>query len=309
MNPPPLPRLSGYAFADTPLDRADKLRDDAAALSALWPQARILVVDDEGRAHADEAGQPFVVTGAQLGGGPGTAIFLGLRDGQAWFAVRADVVSLEAQQRMDLRCAAATWPAFEAGVFALARALQYWQNGSRHCGSCGGAIAFRRAGYQGVCSQCGREHYPRVDPAVIVAVSDGERLLLGRQATWPPRRWSVVAGFVEPGESLEQTVAREVHEETCVRVRDCRYLGAQPWPFPGALMLGFEADADPDEPQVDDELEAARWFSAEEIGAALRREAEGDDGEGILLSPPISIARSLIERWYRQRLARAAAEA
>jgi len=292
-------KLSGYAFADTPLDRADKLRDDAAALMALWPAARILVVDDEGNAHADETGQPLPVTGAQLGGGPGTAIFLGLREGQAWFAVRADVVSLEAPQRIDLRRAAATWPVFEAGVFALARALLHWHKGTRHCGSCGGPVEFRRAGYQGVCGQCGREHYPRVDPAVIVAVSDGQRLLLGRQSGWAPRHWSVLAGFVEPGESLEQTVAREVYEETRVRVRTSRYLGAQPWPFPGALMLGFEADAEADEPQVDDELEAARWFGVEEIGAALRREAEGDDGEGILLSPPISISRALIERWYR----------
>lgn len=302
----PTEKLSGYAFADTPLDRADKLRDDAAALRALWPQARLLVVDDEGRAHADEAGQPLAITGAQLGGGPGTAIFLGLREGRGWFAMRAGAVSVEAPQRVDLRRAAATWPAFEAGVFALARALLHWHAGTRHCGSCGGAVEFRRAGYQGVCAQCGREHYPRVDPAVIVAVSDGERLLLGRQSGWPPRRWSVLAGFVEPGETLEQTVAREVFEETRVRVRASRYLGAQPWPFPGALMLGFEADAEVDEPQVDDELEAARWFDAEEVGAALRREAEGDDGEGILLSPPISIARSLIERWYRRRLAREA---
>ncbi len=293
--------LSGYAFADTPLDRADKLRDDAAALLGLWPQARILIVDDEGRAHADETGQAMVVTGAQLGGGPGAAIFLGLREAQAWFAVRADVVSFEAPQRIDLRRAAASWPAFEAGVFALARALLHWHAGTRHCGTCGGAVEFRRAGYQGACIQCGREHYPRVDPAVIVAVSDGERLLLGRQSGWPARRWSVVAGFVEPGESLEQTVAREVYEETRVRVRASRYLGAQPWPFPGALMLGFEADAEPDEPQVDGELEAARWFAVDEIGEALRREAAGDDGEGILLSSPISIARSLIEHWYMQR--------
>lgn len=296
-------KLSGYAFADTSLDRADKLREDAAALLGLWPQARILIVDDEGRAFADDAGQPLAVTGAQVGGGPGTAIFLGLREGQAWFAVRADVISFEAPQRVDLRRAAAIWPAFEAGVFALACALLHWHTGTRHCGSCGGAVEFRRAGYQGVCSQCGREHYPRVDPAVIVAVSDGERLLLGRQSGWPARRWSVVAGFVEPGESLEQTVAREVYEETHVRVRNSRYLGAQPWPFPGALMLGFEADAEADEPQVDGELEAARWFSVDEIGEALRREADGGEGEGILLSSPISIARSLIEHWYSQRQA------
>ena len=112
-----------------------------------------------------------------------------------------------------------------------------------------------------------------MDPAVIVAVSDGERLLLGRQASWPARRYSVIAGFVEPGETLEQTVVREVFEETRVRVRSCRYLGAQPWPFPGALMLGFVADAEPDAPQVDGELEDARWFTVR--GNRRRAPAQG----------------------------------
>jgi len=171
----------------------------------------------------------------------------------------------------------------------------HWRSRNRHCGLCGGEIEFRRAGYQGHCLQCGAEHYPRVDPAVIVAVSDGERLLLGRQASWPAGRYSVIAGFVEPGETLEQTVAREVLEETGVRVRSSRYLGAQPWPFPGSLMLGFAAQAEPDEPRVDDELEDARWFTREQIGQALERT---DGSAGLWLSPRISIARSLIEHWY-----------
>ena len=128
---------------------------------------------------------------------------------------------------------------------------------------------------------------------MIVSVSDGERLLLGREATWPPRRWSVLAGFVEPGETLEQTVMREVFEESQVRVRACRYLGSQPWPFPSSLMLGFEADAGPDVPVPNtDELEAVRWFTREEIGAALRGEGE------VQLPPRVSISRWLIERWH-----------
>ena len=171
---------------------------------------------------------------------------------------------------------------------------------TRFCGLCAGAIEFRRGGYVAHCTQCGNDQYPRVDPAVIVAVSDGQRLLLGRQASWPAQRYSVVAGFVEPGESLEQTVVREVFEETRVRVRSCRYLGAQPWPFPGALMLGFIADAHPDEPQVDGELEDARWFTLEEIIAASLRDTCQDNDGGVLLSPRISIARSLIEYWVAQ---------
>lgn len=296
----PARTLTGFAFADSTLDRADALRDDADALARLWPSARVLVIDSDGNALADEAGQPAIPVGAQLGGGPGTAIFLGLNDGQAWFAANAETVAFAAPTRIDLRRAAATWPAFEAGLFALARALLHWHSRTRHCGVCGRAVQFRRAGYLGYCTQCSAEHYPRVDPAVIVAVSDGERLLLGRQAGWPPRRYSVVAGFVEPGETLEQTVAREVFEETHVRVTAARYLGAQPWPFPGTLMLGFEADAHPDAPQVDGELEHAAWFTHDQIDAALRRDA-ADDGEGILLSPRISIARALIEHWHSQR--------
>lgn len=289
--------ISGYAFAGDPLDRADALRNDPDALFQLWPQARVIVLDKQGEAFADAQGLLAQVHGHTLGGGPGTAIFLGRRAEQAWFAVEADTVALDTPHRCDLRRAAAQWPDFEAGVFALARAMFHWRSRNRHCGLCGGEVEFRRAGYQGHCLQCGAEHYPRVDPAVIVAVSDGERLLLGRQRSWPAGRYSVLAGFVEPGETLEQTVAREVLEEAGVRVRSSRYLGAQPWPFPGSLMLGFTALAEPDEPRVDDELEDARWFSHQEIGAALERQ---DGSNGLWLSPRISIARSLIEHWYRQ---------
>ena len=298
--PDPTP-LEGFAFAADPLDRADALRGDAVALRALWPDARLLVLDGEGRAAATADGALLAVHGRDFAGGPGTAVFLGRSrsGGQAWFAAEAATLpALQAAQWIDLRRAAAEWPAAIAGAFAYARGMLWWQARNRFCGVCGGAIAFDRGGFTGHCAQCGNDHYPRVDPAVIVAVSDGERLLLGRQAAWPPRRWSVIAGFVEPGETLEQTVAREVHEETAVRVRACRYLGAQPWPFPGALMLGFEALAEPDEPSVDGELEQARWFDRAEIGAALHRDGGGAGDDGILLAPPISIARSLIAHWH-----------
>lgn len=285
------------------LDRADHLRDDPAALTALWPNARVVLLDDAGLAAADSAGQLLAPRGHEISEGPGgvgAAVFLGLdHDGGGWFALAAALTAFTAPQWLDLRSAAAHWPALDAGVFAQARALQHWRSRHRFCGVCGGAVVLSRGGWQGRCEQCGLEHYPRTDPAVIVAVSDGPRLLLGRQSTWPPRRYSVVAGFVEPGESLEQTVAREVREETGVRVRDCRYLASQPWPFPGALMLGFSARAEPDVPQVGDELEDARWFSADEIRAAQARDAlaaEDDDG-GPLLASPISIARWLIEQW------------
>lgn len=289
--------LQGFAFQGATLDRADALRGDATALRELWPDARLIVLDGEGRAAADASGAPMPLRGAAFGGGPGTAIFLGKAGTQAWFALDATALpALEAAQWIDLRRAAADWPADLASVFAYARGMLYWHARNRYCGVCGGSVAFDRGGFVGHCAQCRNDHYPRVDPAVIVAVGDGERLLLGRQSGWPPRRWSVIAGFVEPGEAPEQTVVREVLEETGVRVHACRYLASQPWPFPGALMLGFEALAAADEPCVDGELEAARWFTREEIGLALQ--ADDPEAAPFLLSPPISIARSLIEYWY-----------
>jgi NAD+ diphosphatase len=295
-----------FSFVDGALDRADALRDDAAALAALWPRARVLLLEDDGCALADGDGRLFAPTGALVGGGPGTAVFLGLRGDEGWFAQRAATVGpdalADAPRRVDLRGAAATWPASDATAFAQARAVLHWHARHRHCGACGGELAFVRAGWLGRCAACGSEHYPRTDQAIIAAVTDGKRLLLGRQATWGPRRWSVLAGFVEPGESLEQTVAREVLEESGVRVRGSRYLASQPWPFPGALMLGFIAHAEPDEPQAGEELEDVRWFGADEVRAGLAADwAQADaDGEGIILSAPISISRWLVERWLAE---------
>lgn len=290
---------SPFAFLDGALDRADHLRDDDAALVARWPQARVILLDDDGRALADAHRALHAPTGAELGGGPGTAIFLGVRGEQAWFAQRAATVAFDAVERVDLRSAATHWNAAEATVFAQARAVLQWHARHRHCGMCGGDVEFVRGGWLGRCRACGAEHYPRTDQAIIAAVTDGTRLLLGRQASWPPNRWSVLAGFVEPGESLEQTVAREVMEETGVRVRSARYLASQPWPFPGSLMLGFLAEAEPDAPVAGDELEEVRWFDADEVRDGLSREwSADDDGTGrIVLSSSISIARWLITQW------------
>ena len=303
-------RAAPYAFVEAALDRAENLRDDAAALERLWAAGRALVLDADGCAWADGNGALLAPQAAGLAATPGDALFLGLRGDEGWFAMRegdlavdatapstdAGIAHRDTPARIDLRSAAAAWPDFEATAFAQARAVLHWRARHRFCGACGGALAFRRAGWLGHCAACDLEHYPRTDPAVIVAVSDGERLLLGRGPGWAPRRYSVLAGFVEPGESLEQTVVREVFEESSVRVRACRYLGSQPWPFPSSLMLGFEAEAFPDVPHCpSDELEDARWFGRDEVGAALRGESGPD---GLLLSPSISISRWLIERWH-----------
>jgi NAD+ diphosphatase len=304
IDPLPLQAHAGaFAFLEGALDRADHLRDAPGELSALWPQARVLLLDDDGRALADDAQRLSAIAGAALGGMPANAVFLGLHDGQGWFAARAATVDVQAPQRVDLRAAAATWPAFESSVFAQARAVLHWHARHRHCGVCGGDLQFVRAGWLGRCAQCGSEHYPRTDQAIIAAVTDGRRLLLGRQNGWPPKRYSVLAGFVEPGESLEQTVAREVLEESGVRVHACRYLASQPWPFPGSLMLGFLALAHPDTPVAGDELEDVRWFDVDQVRAGLARDwatPMADDEPGIALSPPISIARWLVECWLAE---------
>lgn len=293
---------SPFAFIDGALDRAEHLRNDTTRLAALWPGACVLLLDAEGHALADAEGAPRPLAGADIGERPPGAVLLGLDgDGRAWFALAADAVEVAASgapTRVDLRTAAGTWPLREATAFAQARAVLHWRARHRFCGACGGALDYERAGWLGRCMQCGLEHYPRTDPAVIVAVSDGARLLLGRQASWPARRYSTLAGFVEPGETLEQTIVREVFEESGVRVRACRYLASQPWPFPSSLMLGFMAEAEPDEPRPnDEELEDARWFTRDEVGAALRGETRD---AGLLLSPRLSISRWLVECWYRE---------
>jgi NAD+ diphosphatase len=178
----------------------------------------------------------------------------------------------------------------EAGLLAYARALAYWRGRHRHCGSCGAPCEPQRAGHSMRCTSaaCAAEYFPRIDPAIIVLVTDGERALLGRQPSWPAGRYSTIAGFVEPGESLEDTVAREVLEETGVRVRDCHYHSSQPWPFPSSLMLGFMATAEPGSiAGASAELEDARWFTREEVASGTPA-----------LPPRTSISHRLIECWF-----------
>ncbi len=192
----------------------------------------------------------------------------------------------------ELRPLAATLPSDSAGLLAYARALAYWRMRHRFCGVCGSPTQPTRAGHVLRCSApaCGNDFFPRIDPAIIVLVTDasGEHALLGRQATWPPGRFSTIAGFVEPGESLEDAVVREVYEETGVRVASVSYQSSQPWPFPSSLMLGFQAVAATSEiTQVDGELEEARWFSRADIAAGTPT-----------LPPPASISFRLIEAWF-----------
>jgi NAD+ diphosphatase len=181
----------------------------------------------------------------------------------------------------------------DAGLLAYARAMVRWHRQHTFCGACGARTVMLEAGFLRRCTnaQCGQQHFPRTDPAIIVLVTHDDRALLGRQANWDATWYSVLAGFVEPGESLEQAVRREVKEEAGITVGEVRYDSSQPWPFPSSLMIGFTAEALDDGIRIgDDELEDARWFSRADIDAAL------EAGE-LRLSPRTSISRHLIEQW------------
>jgi NAD+ diphosphatase len=214
----------------------------------------------------------------------------------AGFVFAAEIESLEApllrlgSRFEDLRVVASALPASQAGLLAYARAMVSWRRRHRFCGCCGSPTVAARSGHTLVCvnAACRTEHFPRIDPAIIVLVSDGDRALLGRQASWPPRRYSTIAGFVEPGESLEDAVAREVLEETGILVDTIQYQSSQPWPFPASLMLGFSAHAVSTEiKRWDEELEDVRWFSRGDIAAGAA-----------LLPPRQSISFRLIEQWF-----------
>ena len=190
----------------------------------------------------------------------------------------------------ELRPLSSRLPAEEAGLLAYARALTIWRLRHRFCGLCGAPTRPQRAGHVMQCTAapCAHEVFPRIDPAIIVLVTDGERALLGRQASWPVGRYSTIAGFVEPGESLEDAVAREVLEETGVRVRRVDYQSSQPWPFPSSLMLGFHALAEPDSQiRPSEELDDARWFTREDIAAGTP-----------IMPPPQAISYRLIASWF-----------
>src|SRR5579862_9843537 len=194
-------------------------------------------------------------------------------------------------QFAELRPLAPILDADEAGLLAYARALATWRARHRFCGVCGARTTPVSAGHCLACSnpECAQEFFPRIDPAIIVLVSDGERALLGRQPSWPERRYSTIAGFVEPGESLEDAVVREVAEETGVEAGNVRYHSSQPWPFPASLMLGFFASAAPgSEVRAGRELQDARWFTRAQI----------DSGEA-LAPPSQSISWRLIDAWLK----------
>lgn len=284
----PLPLARGT------VDRCEDKREDETWLSAAWqdPGTRVLVVQD-GRALVDSAGHLVLLPPAEAPAGP--RFLLGVEAGRAYFSVPAALPDPagDGERAAGLAEVGATLDDREAGLLVQAVALEFWHARHTHCPRCGSVTHLGRAGYVRRCPADGSEHFPRVDPAVIMLVRDPhDRCLLARKPIWPRLRHSVLAGFVEPGESLEQAVGREVSEEVGLRVTTVTYMASQPWPFPSSLMLAFVATATHTEFAVDgDEICAARWFTRTELERATRA------GE-VLLPPASSIARRLIESWH-----------
>jgi len=235
---------------------------------------------------------------------PEEAVLLGEADGVAYWAVRDPTELVPGEDpvdRADLRTAGAALDALGAGLLTSAVAVLNWHDNARFCGRDGSRTRPRAAGWHRVCEAEGHEDYPRTDPAVICLVHDGaDRVLLARQPVWPEGRFSVLAGFVEAGESLEACVLREIHEEVGVPVRDVAYLGSQGWPFPRSLMVGFRAVADADAPlrPAEGEIAEAMWVSRAEVRQALAAgDWAGAEGSPLLLPGGVSIARAMLEAW------------
>jgi NAD+ diphosphatase len=324
------------AFTGARLDRAgDGRRRDPAWIASLRadPAARAVVAGTRG---VRLAGDRLAIVALADAGGAAEPLLLGLDADGPLFAVDEDVPppgseapppvaagaargepargpqgaeAPDGSRPVGLRDAVVVLPQDESGLVAYAAALINWHRRNRFCAVCGAASEVGEGGLVRTCARCGTEHHPRTDPVVIMLVTDGDRVLLGRQAVWPPRRYSALAGFVEPGESLEEAVAREVREESGVEIEAPEYVESQPWPFPASLMLGFRARWRSGTPRPEEgEIEDVRWFSRDEVAAAAAEDEDGwgsapgphDGAEGLLLPPRIAIARRLVERWLDQ---------
>lgn len=309
MHPIDPPRTNTFAGLSLVLDRVAERREDTIWVNDLAASAgaRFILIDPLGETYLrldgnalrwlSSAERERLLPDAK-------ASLLGIAHGQPHFLVAVDdnerAATLEpalAARRAGLRDAGLQLPADEAALFAYAKGLAHWQRETLHCARCGSELVLVAAGHRAQCNnpQCGRLHFPRTDAAIIVLVEHQGACLLGRQAGWPKGRYSTLAGFLEPGEALEDAVRREVAEEAGVAVGEVYYHSSQPWPLPASLMVGFFAAAlSPEIRLRDDELEDARWFTPAEILAGL---ADGS----FLPSPPLSVSYRLLSDWLQLR--------
>ncbi len=294
------PVKHAIAFTGATMDRADHLRANPQALAARmdW-RARLLLLDGlEPRFAADGS----LAWGTLADADPASDLaLLGLdTGGKACFVeIAATTTGSTAHANPRLWQAMASLSPQDLAIYGAARSLVDWHARHRFCARCGSASQLAKGGWQRSCTAqtCKAEHFPRVDPVTIMLVEHDGRLLLGRQPRFPPKRFSALAGFVEPGESIEEAVAREVQEEAGVAVRDVRYIASQPWPFPSSLMVGCHSFAIDDALTVDTtELEEARWFSRQEVATAMA----GDETGAFIAPPPFAIAHHLLRWWLEQ---------
>ena len=300
----PLPHVALSTHAH---NRQGLQRTDQAWLDGQWadPATRVLLVSGT-RIRPQEGRIPWLAPDQVPG--EGTRVLLGVRDGRTHFAFivepgSAPGVPSEWVALRGLLPLLADGPGDEAPMLFHAIGLAEWHFATRFCPRCGGSLEVRAAGHELRCTACGRAQFPRTDPAVIMAVvhgdpgTDEEEVLLGRQHAWPQGRWSTLAGFLEPGETFEDAVRREVAEEVGVEVGEVDYFGNQPWPLPASLMVGFLARALTHEIHVDGaEIEEARWFTRAQLTA--------DIAEGRVVVPrSVSISSSLLQHWYGGPLA------
>ncbi|MCB2108947.1 MAG: NAD(+) diphosphatase [Rhodobacteraceae bacterium] len=301
-------------YSGVPLDRAAELRADADRIARLlksatarfvpvWTQRHLIAgtTPDQTRAVTLEYSESVLEAAAV------SPVFLGFDGDTPWFALGLKDSETPPQigpgEFRILNEVVSLLPAREAATLAYARAMVIWHANHMHCGRCGSPAASTEGGHSRTCtnSACGHRSFPRTDPAVITLIEDqaGERALMGRQAKWVNGMYSTIAGFVEPGESLEESVMRETYEETGVRVADVRYLASQPWPFPASIMLGFRAKAVTTEINlVDDELEDCQWFTREDLRAFGKPGTPHADKR---LPNPFSISRFLVDTWLAEK--------
>ena len=275
------------AFIGNRLDRCANRRNDAAWLAGLRaaPEARMVHINGDstivvdGRLDTSRAANGDIV------------VFLGLDETLApWFACKSEVT----ENLVDLRGLAMeqALPGAQIGILAQARSLVHWHERRGFCSNCGGRNAVMDGGYRRHCGACGTDHFPRTDPVIIMVVRHGGLILLGRQANWKPGMFSALAGFMEPGETIEDAARREVFEESGIRVGDIRYVASQPWPFPANLMIGLIGEALTEQITLDTrELEQARWFGADDIRMMLDR----THPDGLWATNPMAIAHLLVE--------------
>jgi NAD+ diphosphatase len=280
-------------FTGSPLDRADRLRNDAKGYAAVlndW-RGRLLGLDGLDPMIASEGG--LVWQSMADAAADAELILLGLMNDRPHFVAltesRGDMMRSPAMFR-----ALSLLPAEDAAIYGTARSVIDWHNNHRHCGRCGTPTSLFRAGWGRKCDSCNTEHFPRTDPVVIMLAEFEGKALVGRQSRFPPGNYSALAGFLEPGESIEEAVRRELFEESGVRTGSVRYVASQPWPFGSQLMIACIADAEYDKITLDtNELEDAMWVTRDDAIAALA----GDEGARFKAPPPFAIAHTLLRRW------------